>query len=368
MHMKLSIFKKIVFVLFSTGLISSCTEQYVFQNQNFNEALVVEATLTNEMKYQEVKLSRTISINDSLGSTEVGATVSIIDNNGTEFNFDEGESKYVSQNEFKAEPNKEYQLKIITASGKIYLSNKEKLTTESTIDLETSVIDKEGEKGVQINVKSSDPTNTSKFYRYEYEETYKIKTIFEIVKPNTSICYSTYYSKEIIQTNTNDRSTDQVNYPIRFIGRSDYKLTNRYTILVTQYVQNRAAYEYYSTLKKMSETGNLLSLNQPGFAIGNIKSVTNPPEKVVGFFDVASVSKKRIFFNHTDLFPTEQPANYFMNCKAILVSNTTNSFGYNILKTHVILGTDYKGTYVVEKECADCTTFASNIKPSFWID
>ena len=40
-------------------LLFGCTEPYVLQTSNFEEALVIEATLTNEFKKQQIKLSKT---------------------------------------------------------------------------------------------------------------------------------------------------------------------------------------------------------------------------------------------------------------------------------------------------------------------
>jgi len=76
---------------------------------------------------------------------------------------------------------------------------------------------------------------------------------------------------------------------------------NRYSIFVKQYVQNFAAHTFYQTLKDISGSESILSQTQPGFFAGNIKSDDNPNEKVIGFFDVSSVSNKRIFFNFSDL-------------------------------------------------------------------
>ncbi|PIF32563.1 uncharacterized protein DUF4249 [Flavobacterium sp. 9] len=388
--MNLSIFKKSALLVFSCVILSSCTEQYAFQDQNLENALIVEATITNELKHQEIKISRTRLLNDTITKIESGAKVTVVDSDNNEFSFKEKDGKYISENEFKAEPNKDYQLKIIAASGKSYTSSKETLTTQNTIDLEAVAGEREGQKGAQINVKSFDPTNTSKYYRYEYEETYKVVTVYttteriklvpyqgtfkmEIVpaEPNTHICYSTKKSTGIIQTNTTDLSEDRVNFPVRFISESDYIIANRYSILVSQYTQNRFAYDYYFTSKKMSDSGDVLSPNQPGFIVGNIKSTDNSSEKVVGFFDVASVTKKRIFFNFADLFPSVDPAKYFRQCTPELIefSEIPNE-NYKVLTTHVYIGggpgmspTSY---WMVDKECGDCTSFSSNVIPSFW--
>lgn len=138
---------------FAFAVLSSCTEQYVYQDQDFEDALTVEATLTNELKFQEINISRTRPVNDTVKIIESGANVTVVDSDGNVFAFDEKDGKYVSADEFKAEPNKTYQLKITTSSGKSYISSAEALPTQNTIDLETAIANKDGVRGVQVNVK-----------------------------------------------------------------------------------------------------------------------------------------------------------------------------------------------------------------------
>ncbi|WP_294958995.1 DUF4249 domain-containing protein [uncultured Flavobacterium sp.] len=388
--MNLSIIKKTTLTFFAFAVLSSCTEQYVYQDQDFEDALTVEATLTNELKFQEINISRTRPVNDTVKIIESGANVTVVDSDGNVFAFDEKDGKYVSADEFKAEPNKTYQLKITTSSGKSYISSAEALPTQNTIDLETAIANKDGVRGVQVNVKSFDPANTSKYYRYEYDETYKIISRYAIderiklvqqnghyiyqkvpVETNIKVCYTTKHSTGIRQTNTVDLAEDRVNYAVRFIKDTDYMLTNRYSILVSQFTQNQSAYDYYYKSKKIIDSGELLSPNQPGYVVGNIKSTTDFREKVVGYFEVASVSKKRIFFSFKDFFPSEKPTEYFTTCDARFYGfDEIQSNNYDILKTHEYIGDGPgmtpTGFYMVEKVCGDCTSFSSNVIPSFW--
>ncbi|MBS7252898.1 DUF4249 domain-containing protein [Flavobacterium branchiicola] len=388
--MNLSIIKKTTLTFFTFAVLSSCTEQYVYQNQDFEDALTVEATLTNELKYQEINVSRTRLLNDTIKKSEPEANVTVVDSDGNIFQFNEKDGKYISANEFKAEPNKNYQLKITTKSGKSYVSSTEVLPTQNSIDLEIGIAEKDGARGVQVNVKSFDPANTSKYYRYEYEETYKIITPYNIdtrlivvpkngsygyqkvpAEPNTQVCYTTKHSTGIRQTSTVDLTEDRVKYPVRFISDTDYMLTNRYSIMVSQYTQNESAYDYYYKSKKIIDSGELLSPNQPGYVVGNIKSTTDFREKVVGYFEVASVSKKRIFFSFKDFFPSEKPVEYFKICDARLFDFDEIALeNHKLLKTYDFLGDGPgmtpSGFYMVEKKCGDCTSFSSNVTPSFW--
>jgi Domain of unknown function (DUF4249) len=319
--MKIKNLNKIVVLVLVTFFAISCTEPYALQTNSFEEALVIEATLTNELKNQEIKISKTYKFEENGPTFETGATVSVTDDLGTEYLFEEQNGSYFSTVAFQAETGREYKLHITTSDGKTYSSTQQKLTTINQIEsvVPTVITNTEGQRGVQIGVNNYDPTNTSKYYRYEYEETYKIiapkwKPVNAVVLPNDGvvghpfialfdrtseerICYSTVKSNSLLFTTTTLQAEDRVsNFPVRFISNQNYIITNRYSILVKQYVQSLESYTFYKTLSEISGSGSILSQNQPGFFYGNIRSDDNPTEKVIGFFDVASVSSKRIFF------------------------------------------------------------------------
>lgn len=389
-----------------------CTEPYALQTSNFEDAIVIEATITNQFKKQEIKLSRSYHLEANEPVFESGATVYIKDDLGNRYDFQENNGKYISTSEFQAIPNRNYQLHITTNNGKSYSSSNERLTTVNEIqNLTTSVKTIEGVHGVEIKVNSFDPTNTSKYYRYEYDETYKIiapqwreleafanyfppgsnppgEILLQARTAEARICFSTEKSNDIILTNTNNLQEDRVNYPIRFISSSNHILRDRYSILVKQYVQNLEAYTFYEILKKTYDSGSILSQNQPGYFLGNVKSENNSNEKVIGYFDVSSYSEKRIFFNFNDIFPREELPKYPYNCPDVTAENEKEfvfTFCFNIrdqnCKGDLILKWIYNRNYIYggnyispleyilyNMECGDCRSFSNNIRPSFWID
>jgi hypothetical protein len=130
-------------------------------------------------------------------------------------------------------------------------------------------------------------------------------------------------------------------------------------------------------MKEISSSESVLSPKQPGFVSGNIKCISNPDEKVIGFFEVSSFSSKRIFFNYSDLFPGEPLPPYHTDCTE---QGYNFCFGFsdppclgpmliNLINTHSAtyersIGEDYY--YTVPVECGDCTSFSSNEIPPFW--
>ncbi|KAF2515963.1 DUF4249 domain-containing protein [Flavobacterium foetidum] len=376
--------------------IFGCTTPYAYQTNEFEDLLVVEATITNQLKYQTIKMSRTYTLEESTPKFEKGATVYVTDDLGNRYDFEEALGEYRSINQFQAGTGREYQLHIIASNGKSYVSNSEKLPHETQIDnVQANAVTKKGELGVEITVNSTDPTNSSKYYRYEYDEAYKVvvpkyypqKAVvvnnkIELIDRTEDVrtCYQYQKSNELLITNTSKLSDDKViNFPIKFIDVKNSIIRTRYSILVKQYVQNLAAYTYFETMQEISNSGSILSQTQPGFNYGNLKAVDNPGEKVIGFFDVSSYSEKRLFFNFTDLFPRVPIPEFPFDCPVPIPDDMAYQYMFSSFSSPTAILLVQSGTrsyfptegpsfILYDIQCGDCTSFASNIKPSFWID
>lgn len=375
----------------------SCVEEILLETESFESVLVVEATITNELIHQEIKLSRSYDLGEDGPVFESNATVKVIGNN-IEYIFQETEPGFYRSNSvFAAEPNVDYHLEITTNNQRHYASSTMQLTQETEIDdlyFERG-FNENGEEGVSVFVNSYDPTNSSKFYRYTYDETYKIIaprwTALDLVPiPGSAcgsefvlkteqqlICYNTVGSNAIIIENTNVFEEDRIDqFRVRFINRNNAIISHRYSILVRQYIQSAQAHEFYKVLKNLSSNDNLFSQLQPGFLNGNIVSKTNSKENVAGFFEVSSVNEMRIYFNYSDLFPGEQLPPYFNGCTEFAPLECTPA-GTSPLNQALTLGAKYfqdndsqidgEGPYnLVPQACGDCRVLGNNYAPDWW--
>lgn len=378
-----------------------CIEPFDAEFSDFESAIVVEATITNEMKQQQVFLTRTFEFEADGPSAESNAIVRVIAGNLT-FNFEETDpGVYVSTQAFSAQPNTSYQLSIVTQNGRSYSSNEILLPPITQIDGVSAerVTNDDGEDGIAILVDSFDPTGNSVNYRYMYEETYRIIAprwspvdligdpeggpggcgVVKVAKENEErVCYATDISNEIILTNTSNLQEDRVsNFRVRFINRNNYIISHRYSILVRQLVQSNIAFAFYETLGQFSGSESLFSETQPGFLEGNVFSEQDEEEKVLGFFDVASVTEQRIFFNYTDFYPDEPLPPYVdlcnesslplsdMGCvlRPIVERNAVRFVGDN---NNPQLG---QGPFfTVPRVCGDCTVLGGIEVPEFWTE
>ncbi len=402
------------------GCYVGCVEPFDAKTESFGNALVVDALLTTEFDRHRVSLFRTYPFEADGPEAEQGALVSITDNSGTSYRFEETEPGiYLSETPFAARQGTDYTLDVQTADGKAYRSAT--VTTPENVPIDNieakRLFNDKGEEGVSILLDNALPSETPNYFRFEYEETYKIVAPnwdpfeFEVVhyipcdtipyqvdiKVQTEerkVCYGSATSNAVIQTSTVGLTENKVNdFNIRFIGRDNYIMSHRYSILVRQFSQTQDAHSYYERLGDFSSSDNIFSQIQPGFLEGNVRSISDESEKVLGYFEVAAVEERREYFNYDDLFPGEELPPYVVNC-ATPGNPQLYSFGYHcadfrvcdgacesplieaILAGNVVFhsvnengSADQPGPYfTLPSPCGDCTKLGSNIVPDFWTE
>ena len=399
-----------------------CVEPFEAETQIFEDVLVIDARLNDEEKHHKVLLSRARPFEQDDSNAEQNATIKMKDDSGTEYSFEEqGPGTYVSTTPFSAQQNRGYQLLVTTVDGKSYVSETVRTPSPEIIDAlyakrETNG---NGDEGVSILVNVLGSGKDIGYFRYEYEETYKIIApfwdpfefdiidnepcadfdIYEVgIKPRvveSRICYNTVSSTDVIQASTDALEENTISkFLVRFIDRDNFIMSHRYSIEVVQNRQTPEAYFYYQRLDSFSSSESIFSEIQPGFFIGNIESETDENEKVLGYFEVASVSRKRIYFNYSDLFPEEALPPYPINCETVgsplLITPGFHCDGPNCdgacespLISAIEAGLvvfhaenddftnvgEFIGPYLTKSAaCGDCTKLGSNVKPDFWVE
>lgn len=395
----------LIVYVFCFGFLSCVTPFEIAPEENIDSRLVVEGLLTDELKFQEIKLTRTYLLEKWTPVTiEKNATVRVVEDGTVFYDYVENEpGKYVSKIKFKANTNKTYKLEILLSTGKKYASKTQMLPNELTSDFDVVAkkeIDKEGREGVMLSYVNTNggQSDASSYYRFDYSNTYKIvspnwsdeelivnSTILPTMSfknhENGKICYGNDVSTKYILRNANEFQGNAVeSFNLNFLLKDNHKIFYRYSIKVNQYVISREAHTYYNTLKDFSESENVFSENQPGNIIGNIVSLDDNSENVIGFFDVTKILSKRIFFNYTDFFlKSGQLAEDFFFVPCVKSFPTLRSQGLKqplslndmLIKQVVVFlaeNNDNPGGpfQVVTKKCGDCSSLGDIIKPDFW--
>lgn len=420
---------RIICIVVFTALNYSCVEEIPIESQeNYTSLLVVEASITDEFSNQKVLLSRSFEL-DSLGpKPEANASVQVIDQNDNIFAFEEiNPGEYHSSVPFSALSNVAYRLEVTTSDGRNYASLASKLNSNTEIQelyVERN-LNENNKEGVSVFLNTNDATGQTNYYKFEYEETYKViaplYSPLELVINNDDypypadilaglepdeiveffvkrqfrdsqeqICYNTVKSNKIILASTSDLIDNNLSrFRVRFLGRDNYIIQHRYSINVKQYLQSLEAHLFYKTMLEINEAGSLFSEVQAGFVSGNVVSTTNIKEPVVGYFEVAAVSEKRIYFNFSDLFPNEELPPYYKPCDDFISPDlfiadpltgviTDSPIQNDIEKGNqywtensggdpgdIAVGNPYQ---MVLPYCGDCTVLGVNMPPAWWED
>ena len=259
-------------------------------------------------------LTRTFKLDDSAtlrGEDNALVTVEGKDNTTRQLTMN-GDGIYTSPN-LNLVLNQEYRLRIVTANGKEYLS-------EYVIAKQTPLIDsisfRQNDKGVQIYVTTHDNANDTRYYLWSYDETWEIRTYYfsKYKYVNDTVVskrfrWTTYLlvgsmaiSHDILIGSSASYQTDTIpEAPLNFIGNGDEKLAVRYSILVKQYALDKKGYEFYEMMKKNTESLGTIFDAQPSEIKGNISSVSDPKEPVIGNISATTIEEKRIFIEPADL-------------------------------------------------------------------
>ena len=377
-----------------------CREPYVLPASAKNvNVLVVEGVINTGSDSTIIRLSRTVKLTDTINSIpEKGATVTLADPSGSALaSFTEIRNGYyytpgLNNN---AVPDI-YRLKIVTSAGKTYLSDVLPVKNSPPIDSLTFGIKS---NGIEIYSAAHDPTNNSRYYRWDYKENWIIHSAYQsdlealttpidtiITRPPQDeifICWANVASSTIVLNSTATLSQDVITHnSIAFVASSSEKLSNEYCITVNQYALTKDAFNYWQNIKKNTEQLGSIFDAQPSQINGNIHSVNNPSEPVIGFITMGRYAQKRLFIGNSQLPALwfEQIQNPYNGCALDSLyfvdpaRNKTNStlilypgFETPLLpisnQQEVLIG--YSASRSV---CVDCRFRGTTTRPSFWID
>jgi hypothetical protein len=369
---------KILFLILLT--LTACVTEFVPEVTEEKELLVVEGLLTDQPETNVITLSKSLPLGKkSEARPFTGCIVRITDDLGNLHSLREiGGGRYITDSTvFRGQVGRTYTLHISTNTGfdnLTYESVPVRMLPVPPVDslfYEKKVIREpfenfRGADGCQVYLSTHDPQNICKYYRWSYEETWKIQLNFSI--PN-KVCYiSEKFNFIDIKTTTNYQESRIEKHPIAFVTNETDRLLNEYSIGVNQYSMTEDEYTYWEKLQNVTEeTGGLYDII-PSSIPSNLKCNENPDEKVLGYFSVSAKSTKRIFIRDkfNGIFDP------YAHCVTDTV-DTANPPGLNesvwILIAHPCSFpclTLYETT--TDYNCTDCTLRGTTNKPDFWED
>ncbi len=375
--------KYILFIFFvGIFILGSCRKEFLPPELKVDyNYLVVDGVIKNSVDSPTIiVLSRTKKLTDTvLNSPESNATVIVEGSNGEIFHLAETSAGNYFIDHMILNSSDTYRLKINTTSGGEYLSDF--VAVKQTQPIDSLNFKQPGDLTVYVN--THDPSNATKYYRWDYVETalstaegqtdLGVNNGMIFIRDSTNQIYNCWHitnSTDIIIGSTVALTEDVVNeYPIITIPQNSEKIGLRYSILVKQYAITQEAYQYYKILKTNTEQQGSIFDVQPSQLKGNIYSVNNPDETVVGYVTASSVQQQRLFIRNDELTNWKRlhPTGL---CDIIQLPNDPNGYAYTY-PDPAYVPWYYTGQgfilVITRKPCVDCREQGgTNQKPSYW--
>lgn len=355
--------------------------------------LVVEGVINTGSDSTVIKLSRTVKLSGKTSSNpELNAIVTVEDDQNSSYPLQEiGKGEYASPS-LGLDNTRKYRLRIITSGGNTYLSDLEAARNNPPID---SIGFQVQNSGMQLYVNTHNPSNNTRYYRWDYNETWQFHAMFEsqyvtdgkeivLRTPDQQIyyCFANNHSSTIVLGSSAKLQQDVIyQNPLTQIPSTSEKIELKYSILVKQYAMTEDEYTFWQNLKKNTEQLGTIFDPQPSNLNGNVHCTTNQAEIVIGYVGVTNIQQKRIFISSGQLplnwvpqypYTCDQDTNLYCklvngNCINQVVNNlvpvnSAEVITSAILKPNPII-VGYLGT---TQSCADCTIRGVTKRPDFW--
>jgi hypothetical protein len=385
--------RHIFYIVLLTCIVWGCKKPYnpkIISDPN--SYLVVEGIISSGNDSTIVKLSKTVKITEDVETAVVNnCTVTVEDEGGNGISLKpEGDGTYTSP-VLGLDVTKKYRLHIITNDNKEYASDYVGVKKNPPVDSIGFTI-KQG--NLQIYVNTHDATNSTRYYRWSYEEAWRFhskysssyivdqtlkKVVFRPASEQNYYCFAGDLSSTIV-IGSSAKLTQDVIYqaPVTTISPESEKIEMRYSILVKQYALTKEAYQFWENLKKNTEQLGSIFDAQPSQLTGNIHNLKNTAEPVIGYISITNTQTKRVFIDNADL-PREWTAKYPYDCEAdsalffnphsmqdevkLLIIDGNGIPIQEITKSGQTAGYTYSSL-----NCVDCRIRGRVQAPSFWIE
>jgi len=348
--------------------------------------LVVEGYISGN-SISQFTLSRSIPLPaDTTLPVVDGAAVQIEGSDNSVYPLaGQGNGVYRTPDTLELNTQLEYRLDIQMPGGEKYQSDLVPYKITPPIDSINWV--QNSDNSIEIYTNAHDPGNNTHYYQWNFDQTYEYRsaesseyywdkdTAPPAVVPRSPAeqvyrCWMSGVSTAILIDNTTKLSADVVyRAPLKYIPPDDIQTSVLYSILVRQYALTADGYNFLSLMQKNTESLGSIFDAQPSQLTGNIHSLSNPAEPVIGYVSAGTVQSQRIFIyrwqiNSAYSYRCPIPDTLFTDART-LPANYGNG-----LFTPIVFGMNdagQKGWSSNYTDCLVCTVRGgTNQPPSYW--
>ncbi len=240
-------------------------------------------------------------------------------------NMQPSATNYLTPEDFRGEAGRSYSLEVELDDGRLYKSVPEQLPERTEIDSlfvsfnrfpgETA---EEDRTGVDVFAVWEDDPTTDDYHFWRVGGVYRIETpnipglccIYDprdgladecwVVEQNLTSDYEAFEDRLANGESVVRKVTFIEDDGLRFAS-SRLLPTEQYYVEVDQFTISESAFEYFQRVETLSEINGEIFDPPPVGAVGNIISVDNPTETVVGFFGAYSKDTEGLFVSRDQL-------------------------------------------------------------------
>jgi hypothetical protein len=329
------------FLVFIVFLSYSCIDRYQFTAEPGGRALTVEGFITTKPGVHKITLRRAERFGPEfigLNLPEGLAKVIIKDDMGRVTSLTEEESGiHVTEPDFAAEVGRSYNLEIVLRNGKRYISRSEKVFAVPEVDsvsyqaVRRASPDRfDDEIGVQVTAHFQDPPDEQNFYFWKSLES----TFVLITEPDlpgtgsgvaglppcppccTRLCYHRDLPKptNIITVSDEDFNGTYQRREIAYIFDDGLRFKDTYRLDVQHLSLSQETQRYLRLIdQQLRLTGSVFD-PPPANIRGNILSLDNPDELVLGHFFASDERLLRIYIKKDNLEFFRSPQKIVPRC------------------------------------------------------
>ncbi len=349
--------------VFITILLVSCVDPIELRIVSTTDQIVVDGVLTNLPEPQIIRLNRSVAdpFTGRFGTLPLTkATVQIVDDAKRVYGANETvDGSYQFPSDFKGEPGRSYQLRVVLSDGTRLESSAQKMpdvvpiqTTTARFSTTSLPSSRYGgyRAGHDVFVSTQDPANTKDFYRWDvitYEKqlwcrscNQGVYAVYAIIPRRYALGNQYVSGTEVFEDCFSPRSygtsdeppIDRTDYTYDYHCRTNcWEIVRSYSLnlfsdvnsnggaisqrkvgevpylaygpclaVVRQATLTADAFGFYRLLQEQSQNTGGVADTPPTALIGNIKVLDDKPVSVIGFFAATAVSEKRLWLDRKD--------------------------------------------------------------------
>ncbi|MCD7849874.1 MAG: DUF4249 domain-containing protein [Parabacteroides sp.] len=352
------------------GLATGCITPYEPEADWINDMLVVEGSIIAPYG-TTIKISGTDDGSSSFYDPDkpgTKATVTLITDDGsTVATAEKSGNTYTITDSISFQPGKKYAIHI-QMDNKEYQSEFVEPQITPEIDEVNFLYKEQQEVNIRISTHNDTP-NSSRFYRWTYEEDWEIISDYfaqyswseatgiiklgQFTPNNIHYCWANNFSKRILLGSSDKASINKIkDHTILRLEPLNSRFSYLYSILVRQQALDRKAYEYFENIRKnVEQTGGLFS-PQPTEIKGNITCLNDPDEIVIGYINAATETTYHLYIKAEEV----PGMGDIFDCRDRVVfpgSMLSNAYGQGMA---ILSEAEVPGSYVcINRRCVDCT-------------